>query len=65
MACGSVDGVELPGPAHGGQELVDEERARGLSVPPEFLDTRETTLEDIFIFHYGEHHQKAALENAA
>lgn len=35
--------------------LLCEERARALAVPTEFIDTRETTLEDVFIFHYGEH----------
>lgn len=34
--------------------LLDETRARELEVPAGFLDPREVTLEDIFIFHYTE-----------
>jgi len=45
--------------------LLDAERAASLPVPAEFLDDRETTLEDVFIFHYGEHHKGADHENAA
>lgn len=34
--------------------LLDEARAQGLAVPAQFIDPRETTLEDVFIYHYGE-----------
>ena len=45
--------------------LLDAERAQSLDVPVQYLDERETTLEDVFIFHYGEHHQGAGHADAA
>jgi len=45
--------------------LLDEARARTLEVPAEYLDTRETTLEDVFVFHYGAHVGEGSFENAA
>lgn len=45
--------------------LLSSERALSMQVPPEFLDPRETTLEDVFIFHYGEHQKETDHENAA
>lgn len=45
--------------------LLDEVKAKTLVVPQDFIDIRETTLEDVFIYHYGEHHGEVAHEDAA
>ena len=44
--------------------LIDEVRAQGLKIPAEYLDPRETTLEDVFIYHYGEHVGDAPVKEA-
>ncbi len=43
--------------------LIAQEKAQELAIPTEFIDKRELTLEDIFIFHYSDTGEE--LENAA
>lgn len=40
--------------------LLDALKAKTLEIPTEFIDTRGITLEDVFVFHYGEEHAHAA-----
>ncbi len=43
--------------------LISQETAQAIDIPSEFIDRRELTLEDIFIFHYSD--TGGELENAA
>lgn len=45
--------------------LLDERKSSSIAVPEEYLDDRDTTLEDVFIYHYGEHNGEAEDEDAA
>ena len=45
--------------------LMAQELAEVIEIPVEFLDKRELTLEDIFIFHYADTGESAENENAA